>query len=58
MLCPEFRKFAKSRHMKFPLNKQLGLTFNATEIILCTPLLNYYLANGLIISGHVKNCIC
>ena len=54
MLCEKFKQFAQSCNMKFPLEKQLSLTFNANEIILTTPTLKYYLDNGLIIKKMFK----
>ena len=47
MLTEEYLKYARSRNAKFPLDPQLTLTFNAQNIILATPLLKYYMDNGL-----------
>jgi len=47
MLTPEYLGYAKKRNAKFPLDKQLTLTFNAQEIILATPVLKYYLQCGM-----------
>ena len=38
---------ARKLGIKFPRDPQLTLTFNATNIILCTSLLRWYLKNGL-----------
>jgi hypothetical protein len=54
MMCDEFQRYADSCNMKFPLPKQLSLTFNAEKIILTTPVLKYYLENGLVIKEKVK----
>ena len=47
MLSSPLQTYAKLHKMKFPLDAQLTLTFNATGMILATPLLQYYLKNGL-----------
>jgi hypothetical protein len=47
MLNPEFKQYANAKKIKFPLENQLSLTFNAEEIVLCTPILKFYLENGL-----------
>lgn len=47
MLSPIMQEYAERKKVKFPMEKQLGLTFNAKEIVLATPLLRYYLQNGL-----------
>ena len=47
MLQPKMLAYAGENNVKFPLDKQLTLTFNAKEIILATPMLKYYLDNGL-----------
>lgn len=47
MIHENFKSFAKEKYRKFPLHQQLGLTFHATEIILVSPLLRFYLQNGL-----------
>ena len=46
MIHPFFRHFAQKKY-HFPLDPQLALVFNAKEIILSTPILLFYLENGL-----------
>ena len=51
MIHADFREFARNKFPKFPLDPQLTLTFNANGMIFSTPLLQYYLTNGFIVSN-------
>ena len=51
MLTPEYQELADRLKKKLPIPKQLTLTFNATGIVLASPLVKYYIQNGLVVTN-------
>ena len=51
MLSPEIVKKLENRKMKFPLDEQLTLTFNAKKYLLTTDLAKFYMEKGLVLSN-------
>ena len=51
MLSTKMTEQLDSRNIKFPLEKQLTLTFNATEYLLTTDLAQFYISKGMILSN-------
>ena len=51
MLSTTIIEYLEKRKIKFPLNKQLTLTFHATKYLLTTDLARFYLSKGMILSN-------
>ena len=51
MLSEEMIKLLEKRKIKFPLNKQLTLTFHARKYLMTTDLAKFYISKGMILSN-------
>ena len=51
MLTSDYCEVADRKKKKFPLKEQLTLTFNANGIVLASPLVKYYIQNGLVVTN-------
>ncbi len=49
MLDPQYVNRAKDMGMRFPRKRQLTQTFNGKELLVCTPLLQWYMEQGLVV---------